>query len=83
MTSAIENKTKKKSIFHVEWGPFYVLIKMLLANSLAIDWKGNKKKAIIKLVTSLIGFAATIALSYLFFYLLTLQAMFFLLDRYY
>lgn len=80
MTSPIENKTKKKSIFHVEWGPFYVLIKMLLANSLTIDWKGNKKKAIIKLVTSLIGFAATIALSYLFFYLCQLFGIFSLLS---
>jgi len=53
--------------FHVEWHSFWVLIKMLLANSFSFDWK-NKKKAILKIVTGILGFAAVAAISYVFFY---------------
>ncbi len=60
--------TKKRSFFHVEWHSFWVLVKMLLANSLSFDWKGNKKKAILKIALSVLGFAVVAAVSYVFFY---------------
>ncbi len=40
---------------------------MLLANSLSFDWR-NKKKAILKIVTSILGFAVVAGISYVFFY---------------
>lgn len=83
MTSSLEKTSKKgtlKRFFHVEWGPFWILIKMLLANALSFDWKGNKKKVILKTVTSLLGFAAVIAISYLFFYLCVQFSIFSLLS---
>lgn len=83
MTSSLEKANKKgalKRFFHVEWGPFWILIKMLLANALSFDWKGNKKKVIIKAVTGVLGFAAVIAISYLFFYLCVQFSIFSLLS---
>lgn len=57
-----------KDIFHVNWKAFRVLISMLLANSLSMDWKKNKKKSIINVMLKIITFAACVALSYVFFY---------------
>lgn len=83
MSSSLIKENKKSSLkrfFHVEWGPFWILIKMLLANALAIDWKGNKKKVILKAVTSILGFAIVAAVSYLFFYLCVQFSIFSLLS---
>ena len=57
-----------KDIFHVNWKAFRVLISMLLANSLSMDWKKNKKKSIINVMLKIITFAACVGLSYVFFY---------------
>ncbi len=65
-------KRKPSSVatfFSVDWRAFKVLVKMLLANSLSLDLKRNKKKAIIKLLLSVLAFALIAALSYVFFYL--------------
>lgn len=85
MTSIeVKKKAKKRSkianLFSIEWSSFWVLVKMLLANYLSIDWKGNKKKAIIKCITSFIGFAVVVALSYLFFTLCNMFGIFSLLS---
>ena len=69
------NKTEAKanrsfaSFLRVDFRSFIVLVKMLLSNSLSLDLKRNKKKAILKLLLSVLGFAVIAALSYLFFYL--------------
>ncbi len=57
------------SFFRVDFKAFSVLVRMLLSNSLSLDLKGNKKKAILKLLLSVLAFAIIAALSYLFFYL--------------
>ncbi len=57
-----------KDIFHVNWKAFRVLISMLLANSLSMDWKKNKKKSIINVTLKIVTFVACVALSYAFFY---------------
>ncbi len=66
-------KAKKKSlsikdVFHVNWKAFRVLISMLLANSLSMDWKKNKKKSIVNVTLKIAAFAAAVAFSYIFFY---------------
>lgn len=69
MNKAKKRKTNASSFFKVDWRAFAVLVKMLLANSLSLDLKGNKKKAIIKLLLRVLAFALVAALSYVFFYL--------------
>ena len=63
-----DRTTLKKRFFAIDFHAFWVLVKMLLANSLSLDIKHNKKKAIIKLILSVVIFAAIAALSYIFFY---------------
>lgn len=70
MNTSIERKASSlASFFSVDWRAFKVLVKMLLANSLSLDLKRSKKKAIIKLLLGVVSFAAVAALSYVFFYL--------------
>ncbi len=69
MSTAKLRKTSVASFFKVDWRAFKVLVKMLLANSLSLDLKRNKKKAIIKLLLSVLAFAVIAALSYAFFYI--------------
>ncbi len=57
-----------KDIFQVNWKSFRVLISMLLANSLSMDWKKNKKKSIINITLKILTFAVCVGLSYVFFY---------------
>ena len=70
MNNLESKKTSRlAAFFRVDWRAFWVLVKMLLANSLSLDLKHNKKKAIIKLLLSVLGFAVVVALSYVFFFL--------------
>ncbi len=63
-----KNSISIKEIFHVNWNAFRVLISMLLANSLSMDWKKNKKKSIINVTLKVVAFAAAVAVSFIFFY---------------
>ncbi len=65
---ANEKTSAFRRFFAVDWRAFWVLVKMLFSNSMSINWKKDKKKAIIKIVLSLVAFAAVAALSYVFFY---------------
>lgn len=67
-TNANKNSISIKDIFHVNWKAFRVLISMLLANSLSMDWKKNKKKSIINVTLKIVAFAAAVAVSFVFFY---------------
>ncbi len=63
-------KTGKQRIydfFHVEWKSFWILLSMLLSNSLSIDFKGNRKKSIINIVLKVLFFIVGTAVSYIFF----------------
>ncbi len=60
-------KNPIKDAFHIEWKAFRVLIAMLLANSLSLDWKKNKKKSIINVALKILVFALCVAFSYIFF----------------
>ncbi len=68
MSNTNRNSFSIKEIFHVNWKAFRVLISMLLANSLSLDWKKNKKKSLINVTLKFVAFAAAIAVSYIFFY---------------
>ncbi len=67
-TNTNKNSISIKDIFHVNWNAFRVLISMLLANSLSMDWKKNKKKSIINVTLKVVAFAAAVAVSFIFFY---------------
>ena len=69
MTNSQAKRNSIKEFFQVNWKSFRVLVSMLLANSLSMDWKKNKKKSIINIVTKVAAFVGTCALSYLFFYM--------------
>lgn len=62
------NRMSFKEIFQVNWKSFKVLISMLLANSLSLDFKKNKKKSIINITLKVLIFAIAIVISYIFFY---------------
>ena len=69
MTNTQAKRNSIKEFFQVNWKSFRVLVSMLLANSLSTDWKKNKKKSIINIITKVAAFVGTCALSYLFFYM--------------
>ncbi len=65
-----EEKTKRNRLsgfFHIGWRAFFILLSMLLANSLSIDFKGNRKKSIINILLRVIGFALATAISFVVF----------------
>lgn len=84
MKEKIVNKdsfiNKLKNFFYVDWSSFFVFIKMLLNNSLSLDFKKNKKKSIISILTKVLIFAITAAISFLFFYLCDMMAIFSLIS---
>ena len=82
MSKTVE-KTKNPfrfRLFKVEWSSFWTLLKMLLANSHSLDFRRDKKKAIIKIVLAIVGFAAVAGISFLFFYLCIRFSIFSLLN---
>lgn len=68
MTNTRSKIFSMKEFFQVNWKSFRVLVSMLLANSLSMDWKKNKKKSIINIVVKVLAFIVICALSYVFFY---------------
>lgn len=68
MTNTRSKTFSMKEFFQVNWKSFRVLVSMLLANSLSMDWKKNKKKSIINIVVKVLAFIVICALSYVFFY---------------
>lgn len=70
----------KRSFFSVEWRSFFLLVRMLLSDTLSIDLKNGKKKAVMRLLTFLLGFAAVAVLSFLFFYLCRVFSIFSILP---
>jgi hypothetical protein len=61
-----QNKVKER--FSIDFSSFWVLTKMLLQDRFSLSFKSNKKKTLIKLLTSLILFAVLVAISYGFYY---------------
>lgn len=66
------NEVKKKTnrwrkFFHIEWRAFFILLSMLLANSLSLDFRGNRKKSIINILLRVVGFALATAISFIVF----------------
>ena len=61
---------KKKISFlpQIDLPRFWILFKMLFGNAMGISFKNDKKKAIIKIVSWVVGFAAVAALSFVFFF---------------
>ena len=69
MRNAQAKRDSLKEFFQVNWKSFRVLVSMLLANSLSMDWKKNKKKSVVNVVAKVVSFIGTCALSYVFFYM--------------
>ena len=68
MTNTSSKPFSLRDFFQVNWKSFRILVSMLLANSLSMDWKKNKKKSIINVIIKLLAFVVICALSYVFFY---------------
>ena len=56
-----------RNFFHVEWKSFWVLLSMLLSNSLSLDFKRNRKKSIINIILKVLFFIVGSAVSFIFF----------------
>jgi hypothetical protein len=56
-----------KERFGVDWGRFFTMVKMLLRNTLNLDFKGDFKRSLIKSILAVLGFAAVTTISYFFF----------------
>lgn len=72
--------SKLKNFFYIDWSSFFVFIRMLLNNSLSLDFKKNRKKSIISVLTKILIFAITAAISYLFFYICNKLSLFSLIS---
>ena len=61
---------KKKISFRpqIDLPRFWILFRMLFGNAIGISFKTDRKKAIIKIVSWAVGFAAVAALSFVFFF---------------
>ncbi|MCQ2741746.1 MAG: hypothetical protein MJ239_00360 [Bacilli bacterium] len=63
-------------------GPrFWSIVKMLLANTLKMDFKRDFKKSLIRVIVMLIGFVVVAAVSFVFFYISRLFSLFSVLAK--
>jgi hypothetical protein len=67
LSSREKRKIRFKERFGVDWSRFFTVVKMLLRNTLNLDFKGDFKRSFIKTLLSIIGFAAVVVISYYFF----------------
>ncbi|OPZ36053.1 MAG: hypothetical protein BWY98_00544 [Tenericutes bacterium ADurb.BinA155] len=56
-----------KERFGVDWPRFFTMVKMLLRNTLNLDFKSDFKRSLIKTILAVLGFAAVTTVSYFFF----------------
>ena len=67
---------RRKWYPEIDFARFFILAKMLLGNAIGISFRTDKKKAIIKIVSWVVGFAAVGALSFVFFFFANLLRIF-------
>ena len=71
MTGNEAKKIKERRLkdrFGIDWASFRIITRMLLVNTLNLDFRTKTKQAVIKLTSAVIGFVVFVAISFGFFF---------------